>query len=326
MKHTLLLDASLLKESECDCKINYIHNRGLITSVENYKMSYGTAGHKFIASYLRGLPIKDSIKLAADYYMTKCHTAPIDDFRTIEHLIKTLQEYPTVYPLNTDSLIPLTINEKVCIELPFAMPLHALLDTLKFEHIFEALQLADTEVMIVGTIDQIGEIKYESTKVIVDNKFTAIWDSEGYFQEQALGYQMKFYSWFVRKSGLFNSWLSVIINGIFIKKPTAKSKDKLTGKLIPVVGWNGAIFKRSSLITFDDERMENFENFLAKRILNFAENIISNRWEQNNNMCGTKFGMCQFAKICSASKDIREEIINSTSYSFRKYDPAEFQT
>lgn len=292
---TYLIDASLLKESDCQLKTHLIHDRGLTNNHQTFKMQYGTAGHKCLAKYYAGEPEQECLKVALQHYLRYCHEPPPGDFRTIEHLAETLKTYFKVYPRNGDALkvaySPVDPS-KPLVEIPFAWPYY---------------KNNNVEVIICGTIDFIGT--YCGEKIFMDHKFTSMWrNPQNYFEGYELDTQMAFYIWALRKMGLVDFNMPCIINGIFIRGGT-KNKPP------------GADFLRSGFITYTDEQLVDFANWLDLRVHRIIERY---EYLPNYNRCKTLYGHCEFFQLCRLKKEHREDYIKG-NFDVRTYNPLLFQ-
>lgn len=309
---TIHLDSSLLKETDCDAKVNFIHNKGLFTIHNHYKMAYGTAYHKFLKGYYQNKPFGETSLEAFQFYTSNCLQVPASDFRTIDHLIQAIPAYARYYPKNSDRLKAKTAIDKegktvYAVELPFAWP-------------YYVDKNLGIEVILTGTIDFDG---YEGNEeVFVDHKVTAIWDTEKFLDGFDLDPQPAFYSYCAKRMGLKTGFQPVIINAIFIKKPVEKPR-KVPSDPAFQTSYTGVGFKRSPRIEFTDERMDKFEKFLEHRVERLVKDFKDNFWEENHTRCKTPYGACDFANICRAKDLYKEMIINS--YQKRVYEPLKFQ-
>ncbi len=291
-KRLFRIDASLLKESDCEYKSHLIHTEGLVSTAESFKQQYGTAGHKALAKFYRKESIEECLKIALNHYLQYCHQAPEGDFRTIEHLAETLKGYfkqysadpfkPLVSPI--DNLTPL-------IEIPFAYPFY---------------KDNNTEVLIEGTIDAIG-ILY-GQKCIMDHKFTSVRAKDSYLQGYELDTQVCFYIWALKKMNLTDTYLPFVINAVFLLGPTKKEPAS-------------AIYQRSNFIYYTEEQLIQFDKWVSKKV---AEIIKECEKLPNYNRCITKYGKCQFFNLCRLKEEHRNDY-KSLHFSTRIYDPLTFQ-
>lgn len=306
MKKLFKIDASLLSEANCLRRVDYIHNIGLTTTLGTYKMDYGTAFHKFRASYRKGNPQESALREALNWFLPKCLGVPIEDFRTIDHLAEVCKAYAKYYPLMSDILQPLIINGKKALELNFSLPY---------------LSTPECDVMIEGTLDEGGT--FDGRKCIADCKVTALWSQEDFLKSFELVPQLRLYSWVYKNYiGTDGYYPPAMIDGIFIRKPTEKSKNKVTGKLEVNKEWNGVSFNRSALIEFSDSSMVEFEEWLRDKVMNIIKSHLSGKWKPEFNCCSGKYGLCDFFNLCKYGDTTEAR----SFYGRRVYDPQAHQS
>lgn len=307
-KPVYYVDASSLSNAACLRKFYYNCIRGLHhRAATSYKMSYGTAVHKFLQAYYSGMEPKEAIILARDYYAEHVESVPDMAFHTATHLIKTCKEYVLKYPLDTDGLVP-AINEKGkhLVEQTFAYPYY---------------QSEEFDVVTCGTIDFIGS--YFGTEAVVDHKTTGSWNKGEFFEGFKLAFQTLFYVW--HQKLLFNQeyYLPIVINGIFLKKQTKASLSS--------GNFDGVTFERSPIIEYSDAQMADFENILdlkmneiIKRLhlIHGGESLNQQNFGKEISVCKT-YGLCPYFSICS-NPGLEESIINA-NYEATKYEPLKFQ-
>jgi hypothetical protein len=307
-KTVYLIDASLLKKSDCLRKVNFIHNDGLTTSLSNFIMDFGTAFHKFVALYNQGIDPQIAMAEGAKFFLEKCLNVPEDDWRTIDHLMMTMKTYINgPFNRDIDILKPKYLNGKPCVEMQFAFPYSS---------------TPTYDIMLTGTCDMLG-VYIDGREVINDYKVTSVYKQNTYLASYDLDPQLIFYSWVLKKYKITDTYLPGMITGIFIKKPTASKYVK--GKRVAVTGWNGCDPQRSSLIEFSDKQIEEFEIWLKNKINDIIQAHEFNEWLPNFNCCNDIYGACQFAPLCKEyNKDIYE-LKKKSMYCIKQYDPSQFQ-
>lgn len=339
-KKLLLINASLLKVSDCDFQTHLIHDIGLTSAESSFKQDYGSAFHKFKYLYDSDFPIQDCIQQATLYYMERCLKVPLGDFRDIDHLIKTIQLYIQRYPRESDEIKTEVTpsGDKAC-EVSFALPItiqwfeEVVVRLLKTNPTYlppnynHTLNLVNNfEIVLCGTIDRKCYNNILKEKSFADTKVTALWSKENFLEKFETNIQLKFYSYVQRISGVEQTWLPGFIDGVFIKKPTLKSLNKSTGKMETNSEWSGASFERSRLFYFTDEVMEDFEKWLFNRLIRIMVNYNNQQWEQNFTRCETVYGSCDFYPLCKNSKRHHESLIKEGKlFLQREYDPTKFQ-
>lgn len=306
-KKIFLINSSLLKESDCDCKVDYIHNQGLVTQKAKFEADYGNAFHKFVALYNQGIDPKIAMKAGADYFLEKCLAVPEDDFRTIDHLMMVMLEYiKGPFRREIDILKPLVVNNKHMVELQFSFP-------------YETTE--EYDVILTGTTDMLG--KYiEGRDIINDYKVTSSWLKDKFLDKYDLDPQLMFYSWVLKTYGVTKTYLPGMITGIFIKRPN--SKQRVDGKMVARDTWNGAEFMRSALIEFSEIQIANFEIWLKRKIERIIGCWLHKNYPQNFNRCAD-FNGCDFRHLCKESDPQIKELKLNSMYDKREYDPSQFQ-
>lgn len=291
-KKLWLINSSLLKESDCLYKVHLIHDRGFRQVEATWKMDYGTAVHKAIAAKYAGKSSQECIQLAMTYFLKSC-TQDIGDWRTVEHLGKVVAAYFRMY--EQDNFKPLTNSTgSIAVEQTFAI---------------EWFQDEHNVVLLEGTIDAIGSLAGYGT-IIKDIKSTSSRYQEKFFDGYELDPQMKFYSfcyreWCKRYVNNDPGYLPVVIDGVFIRPH----------KGIRGV-WDGVSFERSFPITYTEEQMEEFKEWLQLRIMG----IISGYKGRNFNKCKGDFG-CMFEPGCRQKALSDRELWFQNHLEVREYNP-----
>lgn len=301
-KPIIFLDASALKESDCLRRLIFITHYGFNkfgpNKFLNYKTGYGSAFHKAL-EYWYKLPIEDrtmeqriiAMELAVKYYDP--FSAYVDpnrkgEFRTMQHLTQSLTGYFNLYNPQQDHIKPIG----GMLETKFTLPWY---NGDKFE------------LVLTGTIDLIAS--FFGQEIFVDHKTTSAWGTpKDYFNEYRMSVQMMFYSWIIEK--LIGRRLPCMINGVFLKKPTAKAS-----------AFDGANFERSDLITFTDSQMEQFNVWVLNRIkqvIDWLEFYYDNpqvehfmKPSPNYAACNGKFGLCGYFNICACPPELQDSVLRT---------------
>src|SRR5882724_6833635 len=199
---TILLDSSILKQSDCSRKFNFIHNHGLFIDNPSFtfKMDYGKAFHKFLHSYYGSETLNIALNKAIDYYTPICKWVPDYDFRNLGHLYQSIMTYASKYPQGKDTIKPFNKDN---LEITFTEPFRIYNDSV--------------EVILVGTIDFLGYF-LGTEKIFVDHKTTSLFreDQRKTFVEAfELDIQPKFYSWNIRRKMKLDFWMPFMANVIY---------------------------------------------------------------------------------------------------------------
>ena len=295
-RYIIKLDASLYSNSSCLRKLYYTGIRGLRTEGRDFKMEYGTAFHKAMQVWYATKNKEDALDIAIKHYSDPTIHIPETDWRDIGHLVATLTQYFKHY--KADGLEVAHINEKPLLEQRFAVPYTT------------DKRLVD--VILCGTIDMIGTLN--GMPVICDHKTTSMASPDNYLAAYNLSPQLMFYTYIYHK--LFpDEKRGSIINGIFLSR-TGKTK-----------------FKRSPIIEFTDEMINNFETHLQSIINTLMTGVqkiikghsIEEIFSTNFNCCNAKFGICKYAPLCTTPGQYNKESIIDTMFETLSYNPLNFQ-
>lgn len=327
-KPTIFVDASSLKDSSCLRRLIYNNFYGfrLVASNRNYKQAYGSAFHKAL-EYFYGQEKRtpeveqEAIQQAVKYYSpytTIVAQQPDYEFRTSDHLVKSIEAYFAEYNQDAETLKPIKgLIEPGLLETKFTYPAELLDERLSSPHF---------NLVVAGTIDMIAT--YLGEEIFVDHKSTGTkWGyRKGFFEEYDLSIQMMLYSLILKK--LTGNYFRFIINGIFIKATTqAAKKDDL---------FDGVNFERYGPRSYGPEQLEQFEKiWLIPRILEFHRWLTnwfnvsykdmthdaSKITTPNFSSCFPKFE-CPYVKVCSLNPDYqgaRLMLWNRESYNPLKF-------
>lgn len=319
-KPIIFLDASALKESDCLRRLIYIIHYGFnkfgSNKFLNYKAGYGSAFHRAL-EYWYKLPQEvrhnkqeahphqlKAIELAVNYYEPFTRYVPAEnvrEFRTQDHLINSILAYFERYTGTADLIEPISLLQETKFDIPY-------------------YGCAEFELHLTGTIDLIAS--FMGQEIFVDHKTTSAWGApKDYFNEYKLSVQMMFYSWILQK--LVGRRLPCMINGVFLKKQGAKS-----------IRFDGANLERSPLITFTDEQMMEFDEWVITKIDRIVEWLgdyfCSEKVEgafpkppPNFPSCtGGKFSNCAYFHACSLTPELQDSVLRT--WEQYRYNPLTF--
>lgn len=312
-KKTIYVDASSLKsDSLCDRRYLLHIIRGYVRGLraENYKAGYGVAFHTFLELYYSKPAAERSKHLVEctqaalssfERYLPYIPQDSIKEFRSPLHLLNACQSYHQHWGRGDYiTAIPVDDNEHL-LERKFCVPW------------FEDETLV---IYLTGTIDMVGEVF--GKLAIIDHKSTAAYDPQVFFSEFELNIQTMFYVLMFRRLSKMDRYLPIMINGIFIKKPTAKAEKD--GQ------FDGARFVRSNLIEYSDDRMEEFERYLdwqMNKILTLARMPAETFGQINPAACHGKFSTCSYYELCSMPLHKQKDMLESI-YRVEAYSPLNF--
>ena len=300
-----MIDASSLKKSSCLLRLQRNNILGLrLKALHSYKMAYGTAFHKFLQHWYNGEGFDAAWAAARDYYAPHTTNLPEEAFHTGSHLERAVKLYADTFPEGGDMLVPRRSQDgKAMQEWKFSFPWH---------------KGSNFELALCGTIDMLAS--YAGQEPIVDHKTSSSFQKDSYFQTYELDIQTMLYSYVCKEFLGFSHYPPVLINGLFLKRPTAKAEK---------AGYfDGAEFRRSNLISYSDAQMANFVGWLEQKkqdIITFLESGVS-RWPADFAACKQSFSLCDYWQLCRQGSDQEvEEAIIEQNYNKSPYNPLAFQ-
>jgi hypothetical protein len=334
-KTVIYVDASSLKDCGGCYRKYYLNNlKGYnLLEEKEYKMAYGTGFHKFAENFYSGVSVKDSIQIAVDYYSEhlKGIIFPEDEFRTPSHLIQVCKKYAESF--GSDVIVPI----KSLQDCPNCSPkepdkehaakCHTCKDTGKVEKPLVEAKFAIPwfhtslyEFILCGTIDLV--CLYDGELCLVDHKTTGTYlgNSDGFLKGFELDIQAALYCYIYKSINNLEKAPVFLVNGVFIKKPTDKAAKS---------GYfDGVAFKRSSVIYYSNEKLQDFSTWLERwrfNMLALLEVEESALYDQPNfAFCKNSFGLCKYFPVCSAPVDCRKGILEY-SYLQKEYNPLKFR-
>ena len=317
-KRQVFIDASALKNSSCFRNLWWSIFEGYQGSNDkNHKLAFGSAIHIFLEDYYIGKSIKDSINRAIEYYKPYNETLDVTprEFRTVSNLIRICKAYAEEYGTaahiwETEKAIePLKdIDGKPLVEYKFAIPIWA------NEHF---------DLLLSGTIDLVATY-HGYPCVLIDHKTTAMAMNDKFFDNYDWDIQPMLYCKVWKEANKLEEFPHFVINGVFCKKPTEKGEKSGI--------FDGVLFKRSSLISYSNDQMVEFDKWLCKKLHNIIANLslISENpkfdpaIDYNMAACKTVYGDCKYFKVCSLPKE-NQSIKLDISFIKHHYNPLKFR-
>jgi len=287
-KRIIRIDPSSITISDCSERFRLMNLEGLTSKRPDHKMDYGTGLHKGIAEFLKtGDPIK-GLTVLNDHMIFSKSDIPESDFRTPGHCSESYLAYIEKYAVG-DSFTVARVQDKVGVELAFMLPYKS---------------FATCDVVLCGVIDAIG-FWNKNIKCFKDIKSTASNSPELYFNSYTISVQMMLYSYTIRALGWADHYIPAVIDGIFISK-------------------SGRGLRRSALLDYREDQINDLMSWFDEQVTNLVDRIEGRKeWRKNFTQCNTKFGMCQFFRVCSAQEPYRAGVINSL-FDRREYNPLTF--
>lgn len=314
-KLVLLLDASAMSASSCIKRTFLSVVEGYRGALNSNSMEFGTAFHKFRAilrehglqqGFMRGIP--EAIKY---YKETPMIIEYNKKYLTEEFLAKICQEYATKYL--PDDFETIKHEDEYFLELKFA-PQHT---------VYEDELM---EIILVGTIDEVGKFK-GGMPAICDAKTSAVWNIQEYFRGYRLSPQLKFYRW------IWREYAREYPDSIF-----AEIESKGVGCFIDGIFYSGADkpvqYERSEVFIYPDEELDEFGRLIElkrKELVDVVREWLQTqkypmRYGMLNGSCETKYGKCPYFSGCAAPNEIIEKLVLAKNYRKVIYNPLTFQT
>lgn len=323
-KKIIYLDASTLKSSAC-LKYVYLHNiKGLKPAEEtgkNFKMNYGTACHAALGSPFNNKPAEHGyysgenqaacIRKALNHYAPYEEEAMLSKWNSwqhSEHLRQTLTLYFALNKFGEDGIKPLLDSAgNPILEQKFAIPIWS---------------NDSYEIALSGIIDM--QCEYFGTHCILDHKTHAITMFDGanpvkkFFNMFRMDVQTQFYCWIDKMANRRNHYLPILINGIFLKKPTEKALKQGV--------FDGCILERSPLIEYSDVQMLEFTGWLDKKLEKLKELLNALDVEKaffkefERSVCHN-YGGCKFFKACELGDINSQRIVLESEFFTQEYNP-----
>src|SRR5437773_235944 len=288
-KLVFYLDASAFKRSNCDLRTRFTVVDGYKSPYKDFKMEYGTAFHKFLASFLLSHDVKSALTLAESYY--ESIDVPVNDFRTLNHLRLACLMYAKEF--SHDSFIA---EQTEC--------------KLQWKYYEDST----VKIILCGTLDAIG--KLDGLPIFMDHKTTAAWSKDNFLKGFGLSPQLMFY-------------LTLLEHGTTLdgKKLSGASYAMINGIFLTPVEKGIVSFKRSLPLEFTVEKLQNFRRSLDTWVKRFRTNLESDTWSPNYLCCEEGLGfLCPYFSACDTpSKEDRNSILKLT-FNQESYDQRIFQT
>lgn len=339
-KVLVVLDASALGNSACMLKLFNTVVLGYTSKLQNNDVEFGTAFHKFRKIFRdkgeEGLAL--GIKVAKDYFKnTPMKIKENKKYLTTTFLMQICLEYAEKYKKDQFDVIrvrgkkafhtfSLAEQEKIQIKENRIIGLDELFD---YEEPLLELKLAfpyyvddDMEILMAGTIDEIGKLR-SGIVCVCDAKTTSSWDIREYFSGFDLSYQLRFYKWAIKKyvelypnsfiSELCGKELGFFIDGIFYK-----------GENQPVE------YKRSDVMLYQDDRdsveMETLIAYKAQQLISAIKvwlrtSLTPYREGMLVGACENKFGKCSFFKPCASVDKVTRDVVLEYNFVRKPYNP-----
>lgn len=306
-----MLDASAFKESSCIKRTFNTVIQGYKSRVNENVIEFGVAFHKFREMIRRdSTKFGEALLAAKQYYITTPkHTKKNKEYLTPDFLWTVCNAYYTKYLC--DRFKPKKHKGEALLELPFSFP-----------YLIED----DVEILMAGTIDEIGNYGNSQLDIIMDAKTTGIWDVKEYFRGFKLSPQMIFYRWAIRKyaESFPNSWVKemdindvgCVIDGIFYG-----GKEEGNIQLL-----------RSNVMLFPERLVQELDQLIRVKVQELLVHVrewlatgkVPMKYGMLNGACETVYGKCKFFNSCCAPDEEAEQFLLEKDYVKGFYNPLAF--
>lgn len=327
-KQTIMIDASSLKHISCFRKFYWMVVKGYknkVFSDREYPMAYGSAIHKFLENYYGCRPLIDCINVAKDFYKPYSNNIPFNnkEFRYTENLLKTCEAYSEKYRRIKDTTSTDADAEEIIIHNDDFQPLFNIKGEKTIEYKFSVLLYENEKYRLVltGTVDL--PCSYRSIELLlVDHKSTGtnVDKAQEFFDDYALDIQTMLYSKVYKEQLRLDYYPPVLINGIFIKKPTQKAEKEGI--------FDGVEIIRSPPISYSEEQMEQFNQWYNERIAEIKLYLVNNFEEVerifNLTQCKLAGQRCQYFDVCKLPLKFHTSKLES-SFEVKQYNPLKFR-
>lgn len=280
------VDPSSLKNLDCPTRFLYSNLLGYTTVKPQPATEFGQAVHQAVASLRRGRQKIDAFDVAIDY-VSNSKADFTNDYRNTDLLVDVLHEYLDFRDLARDKFKPRLHGGKPGVELSYELPFMA------FEHV---------DFTLAGVVDELGY--YENTERFLDIKTTGLYPNK-FSAKWRTSHQMLFYSHVLKQAGVSKTYMSPVIDAIFLR-----------GK------------KGSRILRIDDniilpEHVEEYMEDVRRQCTLLNTYIEDNYFTRNRACCETVFGDCQFRQVCDSHVKLRESQL-AAFFRQREYNPATF--
>jgi hypothetical protein len=308
-KQIIRLDASAVGRSSC---LLCLYNTVVLGHSSKYipnDIHYGSCFHAFKETLAKTkndtLAIQAAIKLwnGQENLIIKPDKKYLDAHHLVQTCIKYLAKFGTAREL--DNFETLDLSGSPLVEQKFGIPYYV--DD-------------EVEVLLMGTIDDIGKFKNNGCYAFGDEKTTASWSKEKYLSSYELSHQLLFYRFAIE-------WFSDNYPDSVFRRIT---KDKLGAFINGVfVGANkDTEFHRSDIIYFNQGQLNEFRReldaLIARLIIHVKNGKRPNRQGLLNGACNSHKFPCNYISACKMAREEDYEAVLNKNFSKREYNPLNF--
>ncbi len=253
---------------------------------ERPALNYGGIIHKALVP--RKLQLPDWQTLQEQIIVTEFgkSPAPVDDWRTAERALQTVQLYNKQWPIDAE---PFTFIADT-VEQSFRLKLgRATLDsTIAGQHV------GAVDIFWTGRID--GLITYDNQTLVLDHKTTSMLGAS-FYDDFVLSSQMHGYVWAARRSG--HAAKGLLLDVLASRKPTRTRV--------------GNEFQRQRYF-YSEEHLAEWERDMFQHVCDFLEHLCEGYFPKSTKWCQGKYGQCQYFSVCSQLPQHRDTLLYSDVY------------
>ncbi len=332
---TLIIDNSSLElQTTCPRSAQYGLCMRRRTTGEKVALKFGGIAHKVLETrYLSAAPLYEQTPMVQNTMIAVAETEfngiegvkpafhpPEDDYRTLDRMIALVEAYGKNYPHEPFDIIRLP-DGRPFVEVPFALPFGEI-DT-NADFLVQDLQRNPD-----GTLSAVGEPTVRHIPIlkivfcgkidlayrmsgglyILDHKTSSIATNMAEF---VLSHQFQGYTW-AAETLLGEPITAVVINRMVVRKPTRTGEAFAFDRMINAT--------QRGLVT-------EWKSDILHIIADFVEMVRRGYMPKHTAHCVSKFGTCQFHKVCSlgdspdALSEQRRIVLESGEYEENTWSP-----
>ena len=305
----VLIDASALKLSSCEERFDLVVIQGYRSAINANDIEFGSAFHACVKEYiLNGGDEIMALKAALDYFKNaKMFVKPNKEYLDKHYLTATCNNWFRYRAGRSDKTL-IDTNGRPIAERRFYRPFW---------------KTPTTEVVLVGTMDEIARHPQNLAVYITDQKTTSVWNRKEYFSGYLLSCQVIFYA----------RELSKLIEESKEGDPLFPFKGK-----DPQVKIEGTFHQASKPAEFEcsapfritKQKLAVFEAMLEEQVDRLVwrldKGLPPKPTGMLNDSCSSKFWPCQFMEVCKAGNEQTRNNILEADFVKKMYDPSKFGT
>ena len=289
---------------ECQRKFLYAVLLSLKPPVEKPAITFGSAMHKFLEFYHAGRPFQECfegfvrVAMAENSRIAVKREQSLDINLVSEYSMEfgyiLCKKYAETHPLDKEYFTVLKdSNGKPYLETGFALDL--------------------PNGIVIGLIDGLGSINYNQRKMVVDHKTTKMNLNQSWLAQFNPNNQISTYL-YAATEYLGEELTVALINAVRVKDYQRGSKEEIDRKL-----FNRIEVSRSPEQLEQRMRHANFQLLQIRQSIDYG----LDGFPQHTQSCITKYGECEYRRLCLAKNDLMLQLLIEGSYRkqvWRPYD------